>query len=465
MEAFAGWVWPTLLYIGGIAAAADALWQGRTAQGTAAWVLALVLFPLGALPVYLFFGSRRFRGYRRARRKKDTRLAQRQRQIRKTLNDAELSPDKTTLPLKRLFRVPMLDGNDTELLINGHETFNAILNTVRTARHTVCVQFYTFRDDALGQCFADVLCQKAAEGVRIYLLYDEIGSGGLDKKFIKQMTDVGIEVSRFNPLKLRNRTNINFRNHRKLVIIDDHITFVGGHNVGIEYLGKDPEIGHWRDTHMRVSGPVSLAFQLSFSEDWMWATGDAPLLRWEQPQIMGKRKVMCINPSPADYYDSGSLFFTHMINTAKERCWIVSPYFVPDQNVYAALQLAGLRGVDVRIILPGVSDNWMVAQANRSYVASLQKAQVQFYTYEPGFLHQKVMLVDDEWSCVSSANLDNRSLRINFEIGALIKDKEFADEIEAMMLDDLEHCRPTHVDQRWWKQLLARLLRLIAPVL
>lgn len=465
MEAFAWWVWPILLYIGGIAAAADALWQGRTAQGTAAWVLALVLFPLGALPVYLFFGSRRFRGYRRARRKKDTRLAQRQRQIRKTLNDAELSPDKTTLPLKRLFRVPMLDGNDTELLINGHETFNAILNTVRTARHTVCVQFYTFRDDALGQCFADVLCQKAAEGVRIYLLYDEIGSGGLDKKFIKQMTDVGIEVSRFNPLKLRNRTNINFRNHRKLVIIDDHITFVGGHNVGIEYLGKDPEIGHWRDTHMRVSGPVSLAFQLSFSEDWMWATGDAPQLRWEQPQIMGKRKVMCINPSPADYYDSGSLFFTHMINTAKERCWIVSPYFVPDQNVYAALQLAGLRGVDVRIILPGVSDNWMVAQANRSYVASLQKAQVQFYTYEPGFLHQKVMLVDDEWSCVSSANLDNRSLRINFEIGALIKDKEFADEIEAMMLDDLEHCRPTHVDQRWWKQLLARLLRLIAPVL
>jgi len=465
MEAFAWWVWPILLYIGGIAAAADALWQGRTAQGTAAWVLALVLFPLGALPVYLFFGSRRFRGYRRARRKKDTRLAQRQRQIRKTLNDAELSPDKTTLPLKRLFRVPMLDGNDTELLINGHETFNAILNTVRTARHTVCVQFYTFRDDALGQCFADVLCQKAAEGVRIYLLYDEIGSGGLDKKFIKQMTDVGIEVSRFNPLKLRNRTNINFRNHRKLVIIDDHITFVGGHNVGIEYLGKDPEIGHWRDTHMRVSGPVSLAFQLSFSEDWMWATGDAPQLRWEQPQIMGKRKVMCINPSPADYYDSGSLFFTHMINTAKERCWIVSPYFVPDQNVYAALQLAGLRGVDVRIILPGVSDNWMVAQANRSYVASLQKAQVQFYTYEPGFLHQKVMLVDDEWSCVSSANLDNRSLRINFEIGALIKDKEFADEIEAMMLDDLENCRPTHVDQRWWKQLLARLLRLIAPVL
>jgi len=465
MEAFAWWVWPILIYTGGFIAAADALWQGRTAQGTAAWVLALILMPAIALPFYLFFGSRRFRGYRRARRRKDTRLAQRQRLIRNALNHALLNTNEITQPLQRLFRIPMLDGNSTELLINGHNTFNAILNTARTARHTICVQFYTFRDDALGQRFADVLCEKASEGVRIYLLYDEIGSGGLKDSFIRQMTDAGIEVSRFNPLKLRNRTNINFRNHRKLVIIDDHTTFVGGHNVGIEYLGKDPEIGHWRDTHMRVSGPASLAFQLSFSEDWLWATGNEPMLRWEAPQVMGSKKVMCINPSPADYYDSGSLFFTHMINSARKRCWLVSPYFVPDQTVYAALQLAGLRGVDVRIILPGISDNWMVAQANRSYVSSLQKAQVQFYTYTPGFLHQKVMLIDDEWSCVSSANLDNRSLRINFEIGALIQDREFASEIESMMLDDLSECEPTHVDQRWWKQLLARLLRLIAPVL
>ena len=465
MEAFAWWIWPLLLYTGGLLAAADALWQGRTAQGTAAWVLALLLMPLAALPIYLLFGTRRFRGYRRARRRKDTHLAQRQRDIRNILSAAVLAPDAVTLPLQRLFRIPMLSGNSTELLINGHDTFNAILNSIRTARHTVCVQFYTFRDDALGQCFADVLCEKAAEGVRIYLLYDEIGSGGLNKGFLKRMTEAGIVVSRFNPIKLRNRTNINFRNHRKLVVIDDHTTFLGGHNVGVEYLGKDPDIGHWRDTHVRVCGPASLAFQLSFSEDWLWATGDAPELRWQAPQMMGTRRVMCINPSPADYYDSGSLFFTHMINSATERCWLVSPYFVPDQTVYAALQLAGLRGVDVRIVLPGISDNWMVEQANRSYVASLQKAQVKFYTYQPGFLHQKVMLIDDEWSCVSSANLDNRSLRINFELGALVQDKQFAQEVEAMLLEDLNQCEPTHVDDRWWKQLLARLLRLLAPVL
>ncbi|MEK9712169.1 MAG: cardiolipin synthase [Thalassolituus sp.] len=459
------WIWPLLLYTAGILAAIDALWQGRTAQGTAAWVLALILMPALALPFYAFFGSRRFGSYRRSRRRKDSKLGAIERHIRSELREHVVNPDEITFPLNRLYRLPMVSGNETELLINGKVTFNAILNAAQTARHTLCVQFYTFRDDALGQHFADILCGKAAEGVRVYLLYDEIGSGGLDEGFLQQMTDAGIEVSRFNPIRLRNRTNLNFRNHRKLVIIDNHTAFVGGHNVGIEYLGLDPEFGHWRDTHMSIVGPATLTFQLSFAEDWYWATGKEPELIWDAPKAAGAKEIMCINAGPADYYESASLYFTHLINSAKKRCWLVSPYFVPDQTVYSALQLAGLRGVDVRIVLPGVSDNWMVAQANRSYVASLSKAQVQFYTYKPGFLHQKVMLIDDEWSSVGSANLDNRSLRINFEIAALVKDKNFAAEIEQMMLDDLSQCESTHVDDRWWKQLLARLLRLIAPVL
>lgn len=465
MESISWWFWPLLLYSAGALAALDALWQGRTSQGTTAWVLALLLMPVLALPFYLFFGTRRFRGYRRARRSKDSLLGSTERQLRRDLTLAETEHDRITLPLKRLFRVPMMDGNTTELLINGADTFNAILNHARTARHTLCVQFYTFRDDALGDCFADVLCDKATEGVRVYLLYDEIGSAGIDDAYLNRLKAAGVEVSRFNPLKLRNRTQLNFRNHRKLVVVDGHTTFVGGHNVGIEYLGKDPEFGHWRDTHMRLAGPASLAFQLSFSEDWLWATGREPELLWDAPAIAGDQRIMCINSGPADDYESASLFFTHMINSATERCWLVSPYFVPDQAVFTALQLAGLRGVDVRIILPSKSDNWMVTQATRSYVTSLEKAQVQFYTYLPGFLHQKVMLVDDEWACVGSANLDNRSLRINFEIGALVQNTSFATQIEQMLRDDLAQCEPTYVDDRWWKQLLARLLRLMAPVL
>lgn len=459
------WIWPLVLYTAGVVAALDALWQGRTAQGTAAWVLALMLMPALALPFYGFFGSRRFRAYRNARRRKDNRLTVIERHIRKEVAGAMVEPDDVTIPLQRLFRLPLIGDNDCELLINGKDTFNAILNTAMTARHTLCVQFYTFRDDALGRHFADILCTKAAEGVRVHLLYDEIGSGGLDKAFLKRMQDGGVAISKFNPVLLRNRTNLNFRNHRKLVMVDNHTAFIGGHNVGVEYLGLDPEFGHWRDTHMRITGPSALAFQLSFAEDWYWATGQEPELIWNSPEAAGGRQVMCINPGPADYYESASLYFTHLINKAQKRCWLVSPYFVPDQTVYSALQLAGLRGVDVRIILPGVSDNWMVAQANRSYVASLSKAQVQFYTYTPGFLHQKVLLIDDDWASIGSANLDNRSLRINFEIAALVHDKTFAAQVEKMLEQDLAHCVPTHVDERWWKQLLARLLRLIAPVL
>ena len=181
MDSFHWVIWPVLLYSLGIAAAIDALWQSRTAQGTAAWVIALLLMPLVSLPFYLLFGSRRFSGYRKARRQGDNKLSAQERQIRNSLSSYISEPNDKTLALQRLFRAPMLEGNETQLLINGKDTFNTILNTAQTARHTLCVQFYTFRDDALGQRFSDVLCEKASEGVKVYLLYDEIGSGGLDK--------------------------------------------------------------------------------------------------------------------------------------------------------------------------------------------------------------------------------------------------------------------------------------------
>lgn len=464
MESFHWWFWP-LVYTAGIVAALDALWQNRTAQGTVAWIIALLLMPVITLPIYLLIGSRRFRDYRRARRQGDDKLSPQERQLRVSLNKYVSKPVNKTKPLRHLFRVPMIEGNATELFIDGKDTFNAILNTAQAAQHTLCVQFYIFRDDALGRRFSEVMCAKAKLGIKVYLLYDEIGSGGLDKRFLQELSNAGVQVSRFNPVKLRNRTNINFRNHRKLVIVDGQIAFVGGHNVGIEYLGLDPDFGPWRDTHMSINGPATLAFQLSFSEDWHWATGKVPELDWSAPKVVGDKKVMCVNHGPADHFDSGPLFFNHMISSAQHRCWLVSPYFVPDQTVYSALQLAALRGVDVRIMLPTSSHSWMVDQAMRSYVVSLTQSKVKFFTYQPGFLHQKIMLIDDEWASVGSANLDNRSLSINFEIAALIHDQAFAHDIEQMLLNDFEHCQPTVVDQRWWKQLLARTLRLMAPIL
>jgi cardiolipin synthase len=465
MQELEWWIWPIFLYSFGILAAIDALWQGRTSQGTIAWVLALLLMPALSLPFYLFFGSRRFQAYRRARRHGDDRISATECQARNVLAAHKCSMNPITKPLEKLFRIGQLNGNHCDILTTGNETYNAILNSMQCAQQTLCVQFYTFRDDQVGQRFADVMCEKAASGVRVYLLYDELGSGGLDDEFLHRLIASGVEVSRFNPIKLRNRTHLNFRNHRKIVVIDGQVTYTGGYNIGEEYLGLNQEIGRWRDTHMCISGPASLAFQLSFTEDWHWATGVEPKLNWDMPSVFGAQKVMCINSGPADFYESGSLFFTHLIHQAKERCWLVSPYFVPDQTVFSALQLAALRGVDIRILLPGQSDSWLVTQATREYVQILKRSGIQFFTYDDGFLHQKVALIDDEWACVGSANLDNRSLRINFEANALVQDHDFARKIEIMLLEDFQHSHPTLVDSRWHKQLLGKICRLMAPLL
>ena len=174
---------------------------------------------------------------------------------------------------------------------------------------------------------------------------------------------------------------------------------------------------------------------------------------------------MCIASGPADETESASLYFTHLIHSAQERCWLVSPYFVPDQNLVSALQLAGLRGIDIRILVPEKSDSWLVQQAMRGYIQSLSRCNVRFFTYKKGFLHQKVLLIDNEWSSIGSANLDNRSLRINFEIGALIQSRSFASDVESMLQLDFDHSEPTQISQHWWPVLLAKTSRLLAPLL
>jgi len=461
----AWWIWPLLLYTFGILAAVDALWQGRTAQGTIAWVLGLLLMPVITLPLYAFFGSRRFHGYLRARRHGDHSLSFIADQVQNGLEPFALDPGTLTQPLYPLFRLPQIGGNQCRLLTDGESTYTTMFQRIAAAQRYVCVQFYILRDDDTGQKLADLLCERARAGVATYRLYDEIGSRGLGRRFLKPLRDAGVRVSRFNPLQLRNRTQLNFRNHRKLVICDGEYTYVGGYNVGNEYLGNPQDNSVWRDTHVEIHGPATLSFQLSFTEDWHWATQYLPSIEWLGCPAQGDSNVMCIASGPADETESASLYFTHLIHSAKKRCWLVSPYFVPDQNLVSALQLAGLRGIDIRILVPEKSDSWLVQQAMRGYIDLLSHCNVRFYTYKKGFLHQKVLLIDDEWSSIGSANLDNRSLRINFEIGALIQSRHFAADVEAMLLTDFNHSEPTTISQHWWPVLLAKTTRLLAPLL
>lgn len=462
----AWWVWTLILYSSGIIAAIDALWNGRTAQGTVAWVVSLLLMPILALPLYIFFGSRRFHGYRKARHMSTEAIAHisaKQKNSPLCVDEAEQS--NLAPPLEALLQTRQWDANQVDLLINGEQTLDAILSAINNAQHSILVQYYIIRDDQTGRRLQQALIKKAQQKVCVYLLYDEIGSSDLPHRYIKELSDAGVRCSKFNPLQIRHRIQLNFRNHRKLAIIDEHTCFLGGHNIGDEYMGLSSSIGPWRDTHLKITGPATLSAQRSFIEDWYWAQHYIPSLNWQPQSSSGNSKVLIMASGPADNSESMSLSIVHLINQAKKRLWLTSPYFVPDLKVMGALQLAALRGVDVRIMMPHKTDNPLVALAAQSYIEELSQHGIQFFQYQHGFMHQKVMLIDNLHSMVGSANIDNRSLRINFELNALIECEKTALEVHQMLSEDFDQCEYFVLSQSIVKRSLSKAARLLAPVL
>jgi len=304
----------------------------------------------------------------------------------------------------------------------------------------------------------------------VRFLYDEVGSHDLPRGYVDELGAAGVEVHEFNTRKgPSNRFQINFRNHRKIVVVDGRVAWIGGHNVGDEYLSRDPKIGPWRDTHVRIEGPAALGAQLAFAEDWNWATERRLDVRWDPvPSETGNAPVLIVPSGPADELETANLMFVHAIHSAQERIWIASPYFVPDKPVTDALQLAGLRGVDVRILIPDRPDNPLVGLAAYSYLDDASVTGGKFYRYGAGFLHEKVMLVDRSIATVGTANFDNRSFRLNFEITAVIADAAFAAKVERMFEADFSRSRlmdPGEYDSKpWWFRFGARLARLTGPV-
>jgi cardiolipin synthase len=266
------------------------------------------------------------------------------------------------------------------------------------------------------------------------------------------------------------RLQVNFRNHRKLLVCDGEVGFVGGINLGDEYLGASGDDEPWRDTHCRIRGPATQGLQLAWLEDWNWASDEIPELNWTPSTVPdGDEEVLILPMGPADTYETGALFFLNCINNARHRLWIASPYFVPDFQILNALQLAALRGVDVRIIIPEKSDSWLIGLAAYSYLVQASRAGIAIYRYQPGFMHQKTLLVDDRYGAVGTANLDNRSMRLNFEIMAINTSRDFVARMERMLTADLKSCRlMTEHDYRDRSipfRLACRSVRLLGPLL
>lgn len=463
-----------LFHVLGLLGSVHAVMTARTAQGAIAWAVSLNTFPYVAVPAYAVFGRRKFAGYVERFQARDAEVQEFLKGFRARLRPYEVQTEER-IPnyeaLKTLARSPLLARNQAELLIDGEATFDSIIEGIGQARESVLVEFYIVRDDGLGRRLQQAMIAKAREGVRVLFLYDEIGSSGLGREYRTQLEEAGVGVSAFNTTQgSRNRFQLNFRNHRKIVVVDGAEAWIGGHNVGDDYLGLYPKTSPWRDTHVRLVGPAALLAQLIFVGDWYWATGQVTELAWEpQPAPEGDQAALVLASGPADRLETAQLLFVQALNAAQDRIWIATPYFVPDEAVMTALQLATLRGVDVRVILPERPDNLAVWLAAFWYIEELADDDVRFYHYTEGFMHQKVVLVDDYWSAVGTANFDNRSFRLNFEVTALVADRLFAEEMEAMLLADMDRSvlfDASRLDEMgFFRRLAVRTARLASPVL
>lgn len=464
-----------LLEIMGVLLAFDAIMRGRTPQGTMAWALALVLMPVVAVPVYLLIGARRFDGYIRARRRGThvlDSLAQRTndemqpfRVDRSAVEDPEQLAG-AALSVTRLALTHWTRGNKTKLLIDGDATFSAICDAISGATKSVCVQFYIVRDDEVGRLLHQSMIDASKRGVKVYFLVDALGSNELSNAFMDELEEAGVEVASFRTTRGWNPFRVNFRNHRKLVIVDGSCVFLGGSNVGREYLGLDPTIGKWRDTHLRIDGPSALAAQLAFVEDWHWASGEIAALPWSATNS-GDERVLILPSGPSDALETCALLFHQVIQSAHHRLWIATAYFVPDDGIVAALQLAALRGVDTRIVIPDRSDNKLIELSAYSFYEDVMPAGVEVHRYLEAFLHHKVFLADDVVG-IGTANFDNRSFRINFEITALVAGGPLVKEVERMFAKDLSLCHRASLaeysSKPWLFRAISRTCRLMSPV-
>jgi cardiolipin synthase len=466
-----------LVHVLGAVASIHALLYTRTSQGAIAWAVSLVAAPYVTLVPYLFLGRRHFSGYVDARRREKAMLRGEygtrwgtERHAQDVAAHALGAP--TVRALTHLSGMPFVAGNHVRLLIDGTATFEAIFEAIDNARSYVLVQFFIVTDDALGRMLSDTLLAATARGVQCYLLYDSIGSFDLPHSYVDTLRAGGVAVHPFATNKhFVNRFQLNFRNHRKIVVVDGDCAFVGGHNVGVEYLGAKPPLSPWRDTHIELRGPVVADIQFVFDEDWHWATQSLPPRAAPPRPFAHGTLVDCevVPMGPADMQETGSLFFVTLINAARERVWIATPYLVPDEAVLSALKLAQMRGVDVRLLIPSRRDHFVVFEASRLYARELAAAGVRILRYRPGFTHQKVVLVDRDTAAIGSANLDNRSFRLNFEIMVVNVSERFAHEVEVMLEDDFDlayEVDPSEYARTpGWRRVVMHLARLFSPIL
>lgn len=458
----------TALHVGSVWCAWRAVQSARTPQGAVAWVIFLLAAAYVAVPLYLFLGHHRYRGYVISR-KQSARVVEGVHRLAAPLRpQAPLTVDPA--PFERLAEMPAVRGNALRPLIDGQATFDAIFAGIDSASQYVLVQYFIVHDDRIGQALRDRLIAAAARGVTVRFMADPLGSKSLGGAYLDSLRRAGVVVAAPRWRRPRQRFELNFRNHRKTVVIDGRLGFTGGLNVGDEYMGRDPSFGHWRDTHLELRGPVVAQLQLSFVEDWHWSMGEDLLDRlvWQLAPEPEDMTALVVPTGPGDSAETGALFFFAAIAAARDRVWIASPYCVPDTDVLTALKHAAMAGREVRLLVPDMIDHYLPWLAAFAFFDELRQAGVQIWRYRDGFMHQKVVLVDDACAAIGTSNLDNRSFRLNFETMVIGFDPHFAGAVAAFLERDF--ARAVQMDLALSQQparlrLGAPVARLFAPLL
>ncbi|MBX3729855.1 MAG: cardiolipin synthase [Candidatus Sumerlaeia bacterium] len=384
--------------------------------------------------------------------------------------------------MRRLHETPMTSGNLVEFTTEGAEFYAELERELAGARHEICFQFYIFRNDECGRRFARVLERKASEGVHVFFLYDAIGSQELRPSFIARMRRAGVQCHPFLPFNpLRRRVQINFRNHRKLVIVDRRVAFTGGINIGCEYTGASRRARRWFDAHVRVEGKAVPQMYDEFAADWTFASETDssaldPTPMWfeapdQMPRVNPRRRgaVQTVSSGPDQPVNRMRTLMFSVITSARRRLWIATPYLVPDEAILTALQTAALAGVDVRILMQGTRpDKWVPWFAANYFARPLMEAGVRVFRYQPGMMHAKMLLADEDFATVGSANLDVRSLALNFELNLVFYSRWEIARVERLFeraLEESEELGEEFLRRPWYTRIHEEFCRLFAPVL
>ncbi|MES2527267.1 MAG: cardiolipin synthase [Bdellovibrionota bacterium] len=445
-------------HVVGFILAVNALFQSRTPQGALAWFIGLVGFPLVAIPIFILCGRRRYH-----EEKPGDSLAFPKYDVVKHRSEL-LGEFERFLNHTGFY---FTGKNKIDLLIDAAQIYPAMFKELNEAREYIILQVFIFRTDDTGRKFAEILMRKAREGVKVYVLYEKVLIK-MDKTLLDEMHDAGIHTGLFKPFT-RNKWHLNFRNHRKIMIIDGKAGFFGGINIGDDYVGKYPKIGHWRDTNVRIEGPSIIPAQMSFCKDWLGSQGSAPDIEWKHGPSSGDANVLIFSSGPIEEKPFCLLHHIALIDLSRKRLWIANPYIVPPQSLIDALAMAALRGVDVKILVPSYSDNFLIMAVADIYYQRLMDYGVKIYKYKSGFLHQKVMVVDDTLGVVGSANLDFRSMYINFEITTVSSDSDYIESLTRMLENDLKESEVVTMEsfrrKSLPKKIVERAANLLAPIL